>query len=182
MNIMGNRPPHCSLPVMMALRYCWPVSYAPLCLHLPAFRSFVSNKYATIWWKALRLPEPHPSSVSVRLCFERGRRSEFDPAVSQLCQVLEHKYDFLGKQEGTKIKTIAVSLFMGHWGRSEETNFSYCFDMYGLLVICFQHCNTECNQLIAVQRLSSLEIYHSQSSTTLIERKTFQVSISDMSP
>ena len=124
----------------------------------------------------------HPSSVSVRLCFERGRRSEFDPAVSQLCQVLEHKYDFLGKQEGTKIITIAVSLFMGHWGRSEETNFSYCFDMYGLLVICFQHCNTECNQLIAVQRLSSQEIYHSQSSTTLIERKTFQVSISDMSP
>ena len=105
---------------------------------------------------------PHPSSVSARLCFERGRRSEFDPKVSQLCQVLEHKYDFLGKQEGTKIKTIAVTLFMGHWGRSEETNFSYCFDMYGLLVICFQHCNTECNQLIAVQRLSSQEIYQAK--------------------
>ena len=80
---------------------------------------------------------PHPSSVSARLCFERGRGSEFDPAVSQLCQGLEHKYDFLGKQEGTKIKSNWRNIIYGAGQISElPTNFSYCFDKYGLLVIC----------------------------------------------
>ena len=77
-----------------------------------------------------------------------------------------------GNKRGQRSKQLPYHYL---WGRAEETNFSYCLDMYGLVVICFQHCNTECKQLIAVQRLSSQEIYHSQSSTTLIERKTFPI-------
>ena len=154
------------------------VSYASLCLHLPA----LSNKYATNWWKALRSPKPtppHPPLCLPAFVLRGGAGQSSTPQFPSFVRAWNTNMISWGNKRGQRSKQLAYHYL---WGRSEGTNFSYCFDMYGLLVICFQHCNTECNQLIAVQRLSSLEIYHSQSSTTLIEKKTFPVSMSDMSP
>ena len=124
-------------------------------------------------------PHPTPPLCLSAFVLRGGAGQSSTPQFPSFVRAWNTNMISWGHKGGQRSKQLAYHYL---WGRSEGTNFSYCFDMYGLLVICFQHCNTECNQLIAVQRLSSLEIYHSQSSTTLIEKKTFPVSMSDMSP
>ena len=74
-----------------------------------------------------------------------------------------------GNKRGQSLKQLTYHYL---WGRSDIRNpykLFCCCDMCGLLLICFQHCNTEYTQLIAVQRLSSQEICQAQSSTTHIK-------------